>query len=43
MYAVFLIVLFCIAAGILVGLPVASSLQTYFKNRGRRPVVCPQK
>ncbi len=41
MYAVFLIVLFCIAAGVLVGLPVASTLQSYFRNRGRRQVVCP--
>ena len=41
MYVVFLVVLFCIATGMLVGLPVASTLQSYFRNRGRRPVVCP--
>lgn len=41
MYAVFLVILFCIATGMLVGLPVASTLQSYFRNRGRRPVVCP--
>lgn len=41
MYAVFPIVLFLFAAGILVGAPLASTLSSYFKNRGRRPVVCP--
>ncbi len=41
MYAAFPIVLFFIAAAVMVGLPVASTLQSYFKNRGRRPVVCP--
>src|ERR1041385_9565983 len=41
MYAAFPITIFFIGAAILVGLPVASTLQTYFKNRGRRPVVCP--
>jgi hypothetical protein len=41
MYAAFPIAIFFIGAAILVGLPLASTLQTYFKNRGRRPVVCP--
>ena len=41
MYAAFPIILFFFAAGILVGAPLASTLQTYFKNRGPRPVVCP--
>jgi len=41
MYAVFPIIIFFIGAAILVGLPLTSTLQTYFKNRGRRPVVCP--
>ena len=41
MYAAFPIAIFFIGAGVLVGLPLASTLQTYFKNRGRRPVVCP--
>jgi len=41
MYAAFPIIIFFIGAAILVGLPVASTLQTYFKNRGRRAVVCP--
>lgn len=41
MYAAFPIAIFFIGAAVLVGLPLASTLQTYFKNRGRRPVVCP--
>ena len=41
MYAAFLIVLFFIAAAILVGMPLVSTLETYFKNRGGRQVVCP--
>lgn len=41
MYAAFPVAIFFIGAAILVGLPLASTLQTYFKNRGRRPVVCP--
>jgi hypothetical protein len=41
MYAAFPIVIFFIGAGVLVGLPLVSTLQTYLKNRGRRPVVCP--
>jgi hypothetical protein len=41
MFAAFPIALFVIGALILIGLPVAFSLQSYFKNRGRRSVVCP--
>ena len=41
MFAAFPIALFLIGALIMVGLPVAFSLQSYFKNRGRRSVVCP--
>jgi hypothetical protein len=41
MYAAFPIVIFFIGAAILVGLPVASTLQSYFRSRGRRQVVCP--
>ncbi len=41
MYAAFPIIIFFIGAAILVGLPVASTLKTYFNNRGRRPVFCP--
>ena len=41
MYAVFPIVIFFVGAAILVGLPVAATLQSYFKNRGRRRVICP--
>jgi hypothetical protein len=41
MFAAFPIALFVIGAVIMVGLPVAFSLQSYFKNRGRRSVTCP--
>ncbi len=41
MFAAFPITIFFLGAAILVGLPLASTLQTYFKNRGRRQVVCP--
>jgi hypothetical protein len=41
MYSVFPIVIFFIGAAVLVGLPVVSTLQSYFKNRGRRRVICP--
>jgi hypothetical protein len=41
MYATFPIIIFFIGAAVLVGLPLASTLQSYFKNRGRRQVVCP--
>ena len=42
MFAAFPIGLFLIGAVILVGLPIAFSLQSYFKNRGRRTVLCPE-
>jgi hypothetical protein len=38
---VFPLAIFFIGAAVLVGLPLTSTLQTYFKNRGRRPVTCP--
>jgi len=38
---VFPLTIFFIGAAVLVGLPLASTLQTYFKNKGRRPVTCP--
>ncbi len=42
MYAAFPIVLFFIVAAVMVGLPVTFTLQSYYKNRGRRPVMCPE-
>jgi len=39
--ALFLIPLFFIGAFLLVGLPVALSLQNYYANRGRQAVTCP--
>lgn len=41
MFALFPLALFLIAAGILVALPIGISLQSYFRNRGRRTVICP--
>lgn len=41
MFATFPIVLFVIGAILLVALPIGISLQAYFRNRGRRPVICP--
>jgi len=41
-FALFPLVLFFIGAFLVTGLPVALSLQTYFQNRGRQPVMCPQ-
>ena len=40
-YALFMIPLFLIAACLVTGLPVALSLQNYFRNRGRQSVRCP--
>ena len=40
-FAAFPILLFLIGVIVLVGLPIAFSLQAYFKSRGRRSVVCP--
>lgn len=42
MFAAFPIALFIVGAVVLVGLPVAFSLQSYFRNRGRRSVICPE-
>jgi hypothetical protein len=41
MYAAFPIAIFFAGAAILIGLPLVSTLQTYFKNRGKRSVTCP--
>ena len=41
MYSAFPLALFLIGAVVLVALPVGISLQSYFRNRGRRTVVCP--
>ena len=41
MFATFPIILFLIGAILLVALPVGISLQSYFRNRGRRTVMCP--
>jgi hypothetical protein len=41
MYATFPIALFIIGAILLVALPIGISLQAYFRNRGRRAVICP--
>jgi hypothetical protein len=40
-FAIFPIVLFFVGAVLVTGLPVAVSLQNYYKNRGRQPVTCP--
>ena len=42
MFAAFPIGLFLIGAVVLVALPVGFSLPSYFRNRGRRTVVCPE-
>ena len=42
MFAAFPIGLFLIGAVVLVALPVGFSLQSYFRNRGRRTVICPE-
>ncbi len=41
-YALFLVPLFFIGAFLLTGLPLALSLQNYYRNRGRRLVSCPE-
>jgi hypothetical protein len=41
MYSAFPLGLFLIGAVVLVALPVGLSLQSYFRSRGRRAVVCP--
>ena len=42
MLPLFPIALFVIGAIVLVALPVGVSLQSYFRNRGRRKVICPE-
>jgi len=42
MFPAFPIGLFLIGAIVLVALPVAFSLQSYFRSRGRRAVICPE-
>lgn len=42
MLATFPIALFIVGAVILIGLPVGFSLQSYYKNRGRRAIICPE-
>ena len=41
MFATFPLILFFIGAILLVALPIGVSLQSYFRNRGRRTVICP--
>ena len=41
-YALFFVPLFFIGALLVTGLPVAVSLQNYFKTRGRQSVTCPE-
>jgi hypothetical protein len=42
MFVAFPLGLFIIGAVVLVALPVGFSIQSYFRNRGRRTVVCPE-
>jgi hypothetical protein len=42
MFAAFPLGLFFIGAVVLVALPIGFSLQSYFRNRGRRTVICPE-
>ena len=42
MFSVFPLALFLIAAVVLLALPIGFSLQSYFRNRGRRTVICPE-
>jgi hypothetical protein len=41
-FALFPIVLFFLGAILVIGLPVALSLQNYYKNRGRQSAICPE-
>jgi len=41
MYAAFPIAIFFAGAAILIGLPLVSTISTYYKNRGKRSVTCP--
>ena len=42
MLSVFPLALFVVGAILLIALPVGVSLQSYFRNRGRRTVICPE-
>jgi len=42
MFPLFPLALFFIGAMVLIALPIGFSLQSYFRNRGRRTVVCPE-
>jgi hypothetical protein len=42
MLSAFLVALFIIGAIVLIAMPVGLSLQSYFRNRGRRNVICPE-
>jgi hypothetical protein len=42
MFAAFPLGLFFIGAVVLLALPIGFSLQSYFRNRGRRAVICPE-
>ena len=41
-FAIFPFVLFFLGAALVTGLPLASALHTYYENRGRRAVKCPE-
>lgn len=41
-YALFMVPLFLISTCILTGLPLALSIQNYYRNRGSRTVTCPE-
>jgi hypothetical protein len=41
-FAIFPILLFFLGACLVTGLPVALSLQNYYRNRGRQSVTCPE-
>ena len=41
-FALFPLALFFLGAVLVTGLPVALSLQSYFRNRGRQSVICPE-
>ena len=41
MFATFPLILFFIGAILLIALPIGVSLQSYFRNRGRQKVICP--
>ncbi len=41
-YALFPFVLFFIGAFLVTGLPLASALEAYYKNRGRQSAICPE-